>query len=367
MVLYLPQEGRGIGLANKVAAYALQEAGLDTVDANRKLGLPDDARQYGCVKQILEDLSVPSIKLMTNNPRKIELLEKLGVSIVERLECASPKLSSLSRSYLDTKIKRMGHMLAEGELCVEISPEDAEQEDLSGDTVIQSIIDRSHEAEPSKIEEPIAKFASIEEALKVFAEGGVVVVMDDESRENEGDLIMAASKCTKEQVAFFIRYSTGILCAPMTKQRALELELPPMVVKNGDPNGTAFTVTCDSADTTTGVSARDRMTTFHTLANGKMKADSITRPGHIFPLVAKDGGVLVRGGHTESGVDLCKLALPDEEPVALIAELANDDGEMMRLADCDAFAKNYKLPLITVEALEKYLKEKEAREGVKWV
>jgi len=95
----------------------------------------------------------------------------------------------------------------------------------------------------------------------------------------------------------------------MTQQRADELELPPMVRKNGDPNGTAFTVTCDAVGTTTGVSARDRMTTFHTLANGACKEESITRPGHVFPLVAKDGGVLVRGGHTESGVDRCKLAL----------------------------------------------------------
>merc|ERR1719478_456928 len=117
--------------------------------------------------------------------------------------------------------------------------------------------------------------------------------MDDENRENEGDLIMCASMCTTQQVALFIRHSTGILCAPMTKRRADELELPPMVTKNGDPMGTAFTVTCDAADTTTGVSARDRMVTFHTLANGECKADSITRPGHVFPLVAKEGGTLV--------------------------------------------------------------------------
>merc|ERR1711924_172891 len=177
---------------------------------------------------------------------------------------------------------------------------------------------------------------------------------DDEGRENEGDLIMAASKCTAPQVAFFVRHTTGILCAPMTRARAEELELPPMVSRNKAPKGTAFTVTCDAVDTTTGVSARDRMITMHALADKKQGAAAITRPGHLFPLVAKDGGVLERDGHTEAGVDLCRLALPDDEPVALIAELTNDDGTMKRLPDCAAFAKEHSLPLITVEALQKY-------------
>merc|ERR1712232_68794 len=128
-------------------------------------------------------------------------------------------------------------------------------------------------------------------------------------------------------------------------------ELPPMVTKNDDPHGTAFTVTCDAVDTTTGVSARDRMTTFRTLADPSKGAEAIHKPGHIFPLVARDGGVLVRRGHTESGVDLCRLAFPEEEPVAVIAELTNDDGTMKRLMECDVFAKEHGFPLITVEAL----------------
>ena len=206
--------------------------------------------------------------------------------------------------------------------------------------------------------EPFGR-ASVIAAIESMKRGEVICVTDDESRENEGDLIMAASKCTAPQVALFVRYSTGILCAPMTQHRANALGLTPMVARNDDPNGTAFTVTCDAKDTTTGVSARDRMVTLHALASRECGADSITKPGHVFPLVAKDGGVLVRGGHTESGVDLCRLALPEEEPVALIAELTNDDGTMKRLPECAAFAEEFSMPLITVEALQKYCREQQ--------
>ena len=127
-----------------------------------------------------------------------------------------------------------------------------------------------------------------------------------------------------------------------------------MVSLNKDPKGTAFTVTCDALDTSTGVSARDRMVTFHTLSDKTKDASFISRPGHIFPLVAKDGGVLERNGHTEAGVDLCRLAMPNEEPVAVIAELTNDDGTMKRLRDCAIFAKEHGIRLITIEALQKF-------------
>lgn len=402
MVVYMPQEGRGIGLANKIAAYAVQELGLDTVDANRKLGLPDDARQYAAVREILKDLRISSIKLMTNNPRKIDRLTKLGVNVTARVACMSPKdkLSKYSKRYIDAKAARMGHIIdadytegiagnetvgkaapvaggalvdfIEGGVDKEIG-RGGERRDEQGEAwkateedkpvaeieaiAAEAIATEAIAAAAEQVE-PAVRFADIESAVKVFAEGGVVVVMDDEGRENEGDLIMAASKCTAPQVAFFVRYSTGILCAPMTQARADELELTPMVARNGDINGTAFTVTCDAKDTTTGVSARDRMVTLHTLASRSCGAESINKPGHVFPLVAKDGGVLERDGHTESGVDLCRLALPDEEPVALIAELTNDDGTMKRLADCAAFAEEHDLPLITVEALQKYMRER---------
>lgn len=198
------------------------------------------------------------------------------------------------------------------------------------------------------------KFATVPEAIAAVKAGKFVVVMDDEGRENEGDLIMAAEDITPEQMALIVRYTTGIICAPMTKARAEELNLPRMVQRNEDVNGTAFTVTCDHVDTTTGVSAKDRCTTMHGLANYSQKADKFNRPGHIFPLIARDGGVLERRGHTEAGVDLCKLA--GKSPVAVIGELVKDDGEMMRLDNCYEFAAKYDFPLVTVDALVEYQK-----------
>jgi len=198
------------------------------------------------------------------------------------------------------------------------------------------------------------KFATVPEAVQAIKDGKFVVVMDDEGRENEGDLIMAAEDITPAQMAQIVRFTTGIICAPMTKERAEELKLPRMVQRNEDANGTAFTVTCDHVNTTTGVSAIDRCTTMHGLANYNEKADKFNRPGHIFPLIARDGGVLERRGHTEAGVDLCKLA--GKSPVAVIGELVKDDGEMMRLDDCYEFASKFGFPLVTVDALVEYRK-----------
>jgi 3,4-dihydroxy 2-butanone 4-phosphate synthase/GTP cyclohydrolase II len=198
-----------------------------------------------------------------------------------------------------------------------------------------------------------ARFADMPTAIRVIAEGGMVVVMDDEDRENEGDIIMAAECVTAKQCALTIRHTTGILCAPMTAKRAEELALPRMVQTNEDPNGTAFTITCDSIKTTTGVSAKDRTQTFRDLADSSCGSTAFSRPGHIFPLIARPGGVLERRGHTEAGVDLCIMA--GKAPVAFIAELCNDDGTMMRLDDCAKFADSNNLPLITVEAMVKYL------------
>lgn len=198
------------------------------------------------------------------------------------------------------------------------------------------------------------EFADIPTAIRVIRDGGMCVVMDDESRENEGDIIMAAECVTAKQCALTIRHTTGILCAPMIAERAEELELPRMVKKNEDPNGTAFTVTCDSIHTTTGVSAQDRTRTFRDLADSTCGPSEFSRPGHIFPLIAKPGGVLERRGHTEAGVDLCRLA--GKTPVAFIAELCNDDGTMMRLDNCAKFAQEHSLPLITVDAMVNYIR-----------
>lgn len=153
----------------------------------------------------------------------------------------------------------------------------------------------------------MSQFSDIEVALEAFARGEMLVVMDDEDRENEGDLIMAAEFATADKLGMIIRYTSGIICAPMLKERAERLALPPMVVNNQDAKCTAFTVTCDAVGTVTGVSGHDRAMTFKVLADDASSPSDITRPGHIFPLIAKYGGVLERRGHTEAAIDLCRF------------------------------------------------------------
>ena len=162
-------------------------------------------------------------------------------------------------------------------------------------------------------------FNSVEEALSAIAAGEMVVVVDDDDRENEGDLIMAASKATSEQVAFMIRHTSGILCAPILEDHAQRLRLDPMVVRNDAPMSTAFTVSVDYKEgLTTGISAEERAATVQALTSNNVSYDDFVRPGHIFPLVARKGGVLMRSGHTEAGTDLASLAgLP---AVGLLAE-----------------------------------------------
>ena len=183
---------------------------------------------------------------------------------------------------------------------------------------------------------------SVTEAIEAFARGEIVIVTDDDDRENEGDLIVAASLCTPEKMAFIIRNTCGIVCAPLTAAEARRLRLDPMVASNDAPLGTAFTVTVDvKHGLTTGISAEQRSNTVRALANHNMGAADFVRPGHVFPLIAKDGGVLMRSGHTEAAVDLCRLAgLP---PVGVICELANDDGTVMKGEQIDAFAEKHGL------------------------
>lgn len=195
-------------------------------------------------------------------------------------------------------------------------------------------------------------FATIEAALEDMKNGGIVIVMDDEDRENEGDLIMAAEHATAEKLAFFVNYTTGILCAPLTAARATELQLPIMVNNSTDPNRTAYTISTDSVDSGTGVSAADRALTFKQLADSKYKASQFRKPGHVFPLIAKPGGVWERRGHTEAAVDLCRLA--GCESVGIIGELVNKDGSMKRLNDCITFGQKYNLKIITIEQLLAY-------------
>ena len=198
----------------------------------------------------------------------------------------------------------------------------------------------------------------VDAAIAAFARGELIVVTDDDDRENEGDLFCAASLCTPEKMAFMIRHTSGIVCAPLGGELARKLHLDPMVAANDAPLGTAFTITVDVRHgLTTGISAEERTNTVRALANGNSGASDFVRPGHVFPLVAKDGGVLMRSGHTEACVDLCRLAgVPS---VGVLSELMNDDGTVMRGAAVAAFAQKHNLKQISIADLIAYRQARE--------
>lgn len=189
----------------------------------------------------------------------------------------------------------------------------------------------------------------IDLAIDIIASGGMVIAVDDDSRENEGDLIASASTITSEMVAFMVNHSTGILCVAMNDTRADALHLPPMLAQNDDPQATAFTVTCDAEGCGTGVSAKDRTLTFRALSIGVPDPTTIRRPGHVFPLRAREGGVLVRDGHTEATYDLVRLA--GHEPVGVLCEIVNPDGSMMCGPQIDDFAARHGLQKISIAEL----------------
>jgi len=196
-------------------------------------------------------------------------------------------------------------------------------------------------------------FATVEEAIQQFQAGGMVIVVDDEDRENEGDLTIAADKVTPDGINFMARYGRGLVCLSMTGERLDELDIPMIVSENTSKYETAFAVPIDvKATTTTGISAADRAATIRAAIDPNAKPNDFAKPGHISPLRARDGGVLVRAGQTEASVDLARLA--DLYPAAVICEIMNDDGTMARVPDLRKFAEHHKLPMITVEALIKY-------------
>src|SRR6187399_2387622 len=199
----------------------------------------------------------------------------------------------------------------------------------------------------------LESYARVEAVRAAFAAGEIVVVTDDDDRENEGDLFVAASLCTPEKMAFIIRNTSGIVCAPLSGDEARRLRLDPMVTSNDAPLGTAFTITVDVRHgLTTGISAEERTNTVRALANGNSGAADFVRPGHVFPLVAKDGGVLMRSGHTEACIDLCRLA--DLPPVGVLSELMNDDGTVTRGPGVADFAERHKLQQISIADIIAY-------------
>ena len=201
--------------------------------------------------------------------------------------------------------------------------------------------------------------STIEEALDDFREGKFVIVVDDEDRENEGDLIIAAAKITADKVNFMLKYARGVLCAPITLSRSEELDLPHQVADNTSMLGTPFTVTIDKLEgCTTGVSAHDRAATIQALADPASRPETFGRPGHINPLYAQDMGVLRRSGHTEAAIDLCKLA--GLYPAGALMEIMNDDGTMARMPDLMEFAEKHDMHIITIKDLIAYRLQKES-------
>jgi len=386
-IIYLQQEGRGIGLANKVAAYQLQDAGMDTVEANVHLGFPEDARQYGVVPSIMKEMGISSIQLMTNNPRKVERLRKLGVDIVGTLPMTVKKVNKHNRKYLETKMLRMNHKnfgniidldekpLGKG-FMINGMPQMPPMPDSNvntGDAAAAVAVASALMPDESDDEEfQRGAFASdngycfgpqsVEDAIEAIAAGEIVCVVDDMNRENEGDFIMAADMVTPEKMAEFVRYTSGVLCVAMEANRLDELKLPPMVSNNEDPKETAFAVTVDGTKKhgiTTGISAADRAKTIKLLATPGTTADDFSRPGHIFPLRAKTGGVLERNGHTEASIDLPRLA--GRHPSGVLCEIVSEENptEMARLPELKTFCKRHGYVLTSIVDIAQYRRDTE--------
>ena len=203
------------------------------------------------------------------------------------------------------------------------------------------------------------KFDTIQEAIEDIRKGKIIVVIDDPDRENEGDLLMAADMVTGESINFMAKYGKGLICMPIEEKRMKELNINPMVINNTDNHETAFTVAIDHVDTTTGISAFERALTIKKILEDSNPED-FRRPGHVFPLIAKEGGVLARIGHTEAAVDLAKLA--GLKPAGVICEIMSEDGTMARTPELMEFAKAHNLKIITIADLVEYRKKEETKE-----
>ena len=320
---------------------------MDTVDANLHLGFKEEQRDYTVIPDLLKDLDVRSLRLITNNPFKINQVRKLGVEINEKIPMqVAPGL--YNRKYLKSKRERMMHDLNE---LFPSEEEQAREEDKA------PWLHLSPEENENRRKYAFGR-ASVEAAIAAVRNGEVVVVVDDENRENEGDLILAAEKSTPENIGFVVRHTSGVLCISLEHQRLEELNLPPMVACNEDPKQTAYSVSVDCKHgTSTGISSADRAVTFRALADPKMKSEDFQRPGHVFPLRYKPGGVLTRAGHTEASLDLTRLA--GLHRAGVLAEVVNDNGSVMRLESLKEFAKTHNLVLTSVQDLIAYRYETE--------
>ena len=200
-------------------------------------------------------------------------------------------------------------------------------------------------------------FSTIDEAIEEIRKGKMIVVVDDEDSENEGDLVVAAERITPAIINFMAKHGGGLICMPLIRERLEELNIERMVVKNTDPNRTAFTISIDAAECTTGISAHERALTIKKVLDPKSRPKDFTRPGHIFPIEYREGGVLVRAGHTEASVDLARLA--GLYPAGVICEIMNEDGTMARVPELKEYVKKHHLKMVTIAALIDYRRRKE--------
>lgn len=330
LVIYEHQEGRGIGLMAKLQAYALQDTGLDTIEANHALGLASDYRDFSLPAAIVSDLGISQVRLLTNNPRKARALVDAGIEVLAQIPCeVAPNTHSFP--YLRAKKEKMGHALA--------------------------LNDQPGTDYTTEWRDELSEFASIDAAIGELKAGRMIVVVDDEDRENEGDLVMAAEMITPAAVNFMAIHGRGLICLAMTDETLDRLELPPMATENSALHSTAFTVSIDliSGDMTTGISAADRARTIRAAVDATSSPEDFARPGHVFPLRARPAGVLERRGQTEAAVDLAALA--GLHPAGVICEIINDDGTMARVPDLVRLCRKHDLLMITVADLARYRME----------
>ena len=304
-----------------------------------------DCRDFNLPAAILQDLGICRVRLLSNNPHKSRALTKAGIEVVAQIPCeASPNPFSLA--YLQTKKDRMGHTLSLRHST------DRRQTKRAGISRLAGAAETHSNRASRRFE-----FASIDDALRELRAGRMVVVVDDEDRENEGDLTMAAEMVTPEAINFMATHGRGLICLAMTGERLDELRIPPMVQQNTALHETAFTVSIDAKTrgVTTGISARDRAQTILAAVDASSCPEDFARPGHVFPLRARPGGVLERRGQTEAAVDLASLA--GLYPAGVICEIINDDGTMARVPDLVRFCERHDLVMISVADLVRYRSE----------
>jgi 3,4-dihydroxy-2-butanone 4-phosphate synthase/GTP cyclohydrolase II len=331
LVIYEHQEGRGIGLMAKLQAYRLQDGGLNTLEANDVLGFSADYRDYRLPIAILRDLGIERVRLLSNNPDKTRALSEAGIAVVAQIPCeVTPNPHSFA--YLRTKKEKMGHALS---------------------------LERRHRPEDEARDGDGFECAAVEDAIHQLSAGRMVVVVDDEDRENEGDLVMAADTITPQAVNFMATHGRGLICLAMTGQRLDELRLGQIGSDDDALGGTAFTVSIDvkGRGVTTGISAYDRAQTIKAAIDAGSRREDFAVPGHVFPLRARTGGVLERRGHTEAAVDLASLA--GFHPAGVICEILNDDGTMARVPDLVGFCRQHDLAMITIADLARFRFESE--------